>query len=161
MGVVGIPTAAKVQEPHTASPPSQVNRCDVHPEGFVPFSFIIKEIYSGSKRNRQVLDYVLASIRRFQCFFFFFFFFTYFLNITNVDNVISADVSLKPDLKIRFGICIEVVSFFISEEISECNRSFGKQYKEETSCVYRDKVVEFSTLLVWWYSFIGSVQFPS
>ena len=47
-------------------PPRPMRSADA--VGFAPFSFILKEIHSGlSKRNRHVLNCVLASIiRRFQ-----------------------------------------------------------------------------------------------
>ena len=83
-----------------------------HPKGFAPFSFILKNIHSGlSKRNRQILNCVLASIMRhfkYVCF-------TYFLHVTNVDNVSRTVIFLQSDPYTPFRICIEFVSFFISE----------------------------------------------
>ena len=99
--------------PHTASPPSQVDRCGVSPKGFAPFSFILRDIHSGlSKRNRQVLDCVLASIiRRFQHVISHF-----FLHVTNVDNVSRTVIFLQSGPSTLFRICIKFVSFFISED---------------------------------------------
>ena len=49
-GGVGIPTAAEVPLPHTASPPSHGDRCGMsHPKVFAPISFIFRsQIHSGS-----------------------------------------------------------------------------------------------------------------
>ena len=63
------PTAAKLPFCLTL-PPHPVRSTDAvfRPKGFAPFSFILIEIHSGlSKRNRHVLNCVLAFIiRRFQ-----------------------------------------------------------------------------------------------